>query len=124
MTSEEKRIFFQCLFSVAWADGEIGAQENALLTTLYNSVELGVDDRAMVKAWFEAAPPEPDWRVPAGDPQMRRALVEQVFLVAMSDRVVNAAEIELLERLRDRVCMSNEEFQQLAVRVERALSSE
>lgn len=123
MTSDEKRVFFQCLFSVAWVDGEIGDQERGILKTLYDNVELVPEHREEVRGWFDEAPPEPDWRIPAGNPQMRRALVEQVFLVAMADQLVNAAEIELLERLRDRVCMSNDEFQELAVRVERALSS-
>lgn len=123
MTNDEKVTFFQCLFAIAWTDGEIGEQENAILATLFNNVSLADDQRDVVSRWFDTEPPEPDWSIPAADAAMRESLVSQVFLIAASDGVVNAAEIAMLDRLRDRLGMPNDEFQSIAVEVEKMLAN-
>lgn len=123
MTNDEKVMFFQCLFAIAWTDGGIGEQENAILATLFNNVELDPERRSEISRWFDAAPPEPDWPTAAASSELRRALVGQVFLIAASDGIVNADEIAMLERLRDRLSMPNDEFQAIAVEVEKVLAN-
>lgn len=118
MTDEEKRVFLQCLFSAAWVDGSIGESEQAILATLYNNVELPPDDRDVVDAWFETPPPEPDWLRAARDPKLRRTLFKQVYLIAASDGNVDLAEFGMLDRLRGKLDLSDEEFSTIASEIE------
>lgn len=122
MTYEEKRMFLQCLFAVAWVDGEIGASENAILATLFNHVELPPEDREVVAHWFDGPPDEPDWQMAAGTPDLRTALLEQVYLIAASDGTVDAREVGLLDRLRHKLSVSDEEFEHLARKIERIVT--
>lgn len=123
MTSEEKRTFLQCLFAIAWVDGEIGSTENAILATLFNHVELPPADRDEVSAWFDAPPAEPDWGFAAQNETLRTTLLEQVFLVAASDGAVQHTELGMLERLRERLGVSEAEFAAIAQRIERVVAS-
>ena len=123
MTAEEKRTFLQCLFTVAWTDGEIQERENAILATLFNNVELPQEDRRAVEKWFDAPPPEPDWFIAASTPDLRHALVEQVMLVAGADGNVDLGEMGLVERLRSKLGMEEEEFQKIVAKVEKILAS-
>lgn len=123
MTFEEKRMFLQCLFAVAWVDGEIGKTENAILATLFNHVELPHEDREVVHGWFEAPPEEPDWHAAAATPELRQALLEQVYLVAASDGTLEATELGLMDRLRTKLGVSDEEFNEVATKIEKLVSS-
>ncbi len=122
MTVEEKRMFLQCLFAAAWVDGEIGVAENAILATLFNHVEMPPADRDVVAAWFDAAPPEPNWEMAASTPELRTALLEQVFLVAASDGTVDARELVLLERLRSRLRLTDDEFNAAVQKIEKLVA--
>lgn len=119
MTDEQKLIFFQYLFAIAWVDGTLGADEHEILVGLFNVVELGDSARAEVAAWFDAPPAVPDWT--DVDPGMREVLVEQVFRIAASDGVVNVDEIAMLDRLREKLAMDDAQFQSILVKVEKTL---
>lgn len=122
MTFEEKQTFLQCLFAIAWVDGEIGPNENAILATLFNHVELPQEEREVVATWFDSPPPEPDWQHAAATPELRTALLEQVFLVAASDGLVDSRELGLLERLRTRLGVSDKEFAAVATKIEKLVT--
>jgi uncharacterized tellurite resistance protein B-like protein len=122
MTFEEKRMFLQCLFAIAWVDGAIGETENAILATLFNHVELPHEDREAIVTWFDAPPPEPDWEAAAATPELRTALLEQVYLVAASDGSVEASELRLMEGLRQRLKVGDAEFNAVAQKIEKLVS--
>lgn len=122
MTVDEKRLFLQCLFTIAWVDGSIAPMENALLATLFNHVALPADERETISAWFDAAPPEPDWAQVEAMPELRTTLLEQVYLVAASDGRVEAGEVGLLERLRTRLGVDDAEFEAIARKIEKIVS--
>lgn len=122
MTNEEKQVFLQCLFSAAWVDGSIGEKENALLATLYNNVELPAEQRDVIDGWFDSPPPEPDWFKAASNAELRDALFKQVFLIAASDGNVDMAEVGLLERLKSKLGLSDQEFAALTAEVERIIA--
>ena len=118
MEFEEKRMFLQCLFAIAWVDGSIGETENAILATLFNHVELPHEDREAIIKWFDDPPPEPDWHAAAATPETRTALLEQVYLLAASDGTVARTEMGLIERLRSKLGVSDEEFQAVVKKIE------
>lgn len=122
MTPEQKRTFLQCLFTAAWTDGSLQASEHAILATLYNNVDLPPADREVVDRWFDEPPPEPDWLTASSSPELRKALVSQVVLVAASDGAVDIDEMGLLERLRTRLGMDDAEFQKVVLEVEKVLA--
>lgn len=122
MTPKEKRIFLQCLFSVAWVDGEISEQENAILAILFNNVGLPPDDREVVNEWFDAPPPEPDWFVAGSDDEMRNTLLQQVVLIAASDGTVDLDEVGLVDRLRQKLGVDDEELSGIVQKVEAILA--
>lgn len=122
MTFEQKRVFMQCLFAVAWVDGEIGPTENAILATLFNHVELPQEVREEISGWFDEPPREPDWHAAAATPELRTALLEQVFLVAASDGTIEMSELGLLERLQDKLGIEDAEFNAVAKKIEKIVS--
>ncbi len=123
MNTEQKNLFFQCLFSVAWTDGTVGEEERELLTGMVEHLTMDEEERERLARWFESPPDEPDWRT-AVSGELADQLVRQVFLVAASDGVVNTDEISMLERLRMRMEMTQEHFQSLLVEAEKLLAGQ
>lgn len=122
LTTEQKKTFFQVMFTIAWVDGSIGVEENAILATLFNNVELPEEHRDEVETWFETEPPAPDWEMLAGTEGLADLLMRQVLLVAGADRVYNLKEMQLLERMREQLGMSEADFSRLATEVELILT--
>lgn len=122
LTTEQKKTFFQVMFTIAWVDGSIGVEENAILATLFNNVELPEEHRDEVETWFETEPPAPDWEMLSGTEGLADLLMRQVLLVAGADRVYNLKEMQLLERMREQLGMSEADFSRLATEVELILT--
>lgn len=115
MTSIDMKDVFQTLFAVAWADGKLGDQERRFLGELVHRSAAGVD--AMV--WFEQAPPEPSWQKLRADTDTATAIVRQAVYMAAVDETIQYQETLVLERLREKLGLSDKQFHGILLEVER-----
>lgn len=121
MKVEDRMGMMQYLFAAAWADGGLAEEEGEILATLLSGMELEEDELSTVRQWFSSPPAEPNWSVLANMPEMQEAIIRQAMVLAGSDLSYSVEEIQFLEKLRDRVGMSNDRFQGIWKDVERLL---
>lgn len=114
MTSIDMNDVFQTLFAVAWADGELKERERTFLADLVQRSE----EASGVTHWFTNAPPQPDWDQLRDAPDTARAVLRQAVYMAAADETVQYEETMLLERLREQLGLSEQEFHQILREVE------
>jgi tellurite resistance protein len=116
MRSIDMADVFQTLFAVAWADGELREQERNFLGDLVHRSEAG----AQASAWFKQAPPEPDWQALRADDESASAVLRQAMYMAAADETIQYEETLLLDRLREQLGLSEDDFRRIQQEVEQA----
>ena len=114
MRSIEMRDVFQTLFAVAWADGELREDERTLLSDLIQRSEVGGE----VGHWFDEAPDEPNWGALKDNAVAASAIMRQAMHMAAADQSVQYEETLLLERLRKKLGLSEQQLASLQREVE------
>ncbi|QDG54803.1 hypothetical protein FIV42_29870 [Persicimonas caeni] len=104
---------FQTLFAVAWADGELRDRERTFLMDLVQRSESAPE----VTGWFSEPPPELNWEG-YRDEETAIALVRQAAYMAAADETVQFEEVELLERLRAQLGLTEQQFHGVLQEVE------
>ena len=121
MSPEEQVTFLQYLFDAAWADGALASEEAEILSTILSGIEASDDELTRIRAWFDSAPPEPDWAVARGNAELSEILMRQAMVLAGSDLEYSQDEMAYLERLRERLGMDEAVYHGIWQRVERLL---
>ncbi len=116
MTSIDMKDVFQTLFAVAWADGQLREHERTFLADLVHRSAAGSE----ALGWFDQAPPEPDWHGLRADHDTAVAIVRHAADMAAADDTIQYQETQLLERLREQLGLSEQDFQAIMVEVEQA----
>ncbi|MFP4599553.1 MAG: hypothetical protein ACOC9J_05380 [Persicimonas sp.] len=115
MTSIDMKDVFQTLFAVAWADGELKEQERRFLGDLVERSEAGSE----ASKWFTEPPAEPDWNRLSADASLAATVLRQAIYMAATDKTVQYEETLVLDRLREQLGISKEDFQRIQQEVER-----
>lgn len=112
-------LFLHYLFSLAWADGEMQESERTFLERLVSTMDLDEVAAKEVNAWFDAPPEEEaDWDGLSAHYALRDGLMERALLLSGADRVVQLAEMQLLERLKFRLGYDDEAYFRIVKKVE------
>lgn len=115
MRSIDMKDVFQTLFAVAWADGELREREKTFLADLLERSEVGAE----VTGWFDEPPPVPQWDELRSDPEAARGILRQAMYTAAADQTVQYEEQMLMDRLREQLGVSQQDFHDLQQDVER-----
>lgn len=125
MDLKKKYALIRGLFEIAWADGEIQEEERNALQLLVSSLELDEANAREVKTWFAEAPDDAGdtWDVLAADPEAAELAMRQVLTIAAADRTFKWNELQLLDKVRERLGITDARFDELAMDVERSIGS-
>ena len=113
-SSLDNRALLHLLFSVAWTDGELAVSEREYLKGLYERLEI----TGGVSQWFDEPPETPDWNALRADSDTAEAVLRHAMVVAAADDRVAYEETTLMERLRERLGVSETDFHAIQREVE------
>ena len=74
--------------------------------------------------WLQRAPPEPNWNLLKTQPEIARDVLKQAMLLSMLDMSVSIEEMQLLERLKEHIGMSQQDFWQIQAEVEKIIAAQ
>lgn len=118
-TQRVETLFLHYLFSLAWADGEMQGSERTFLERLVSSMGLDEGAASLVNGWFEAPPEdEANWDGLSAQYALKEGLMERALLLSGADRVVQLAEMQLLERLKFKLGFDDDAYFRIVQRVE------
>jgi uncharacterized tellurite resistance protein B-like protein len=106
---EQDKAILQTLVSVAWADGEFAERERQLLDALLESFSANETEAAELRSY--AAKPRTLDDIPLTELSFadRRAALQHAVVLSWVDGAQHQAELDLLEKLRDKLHIPAEE---------------
>ena len=122
MTSDQKFICLQAIFTLAWVD-DFHDKEVAYLKALVERMALEPARQLVAMGWFEQAPEAPDWEAIRRDPTMGEQILHQAIYLSMLDMTVTAKELSFLQRLRQHLGLEEMVFYRVQSQVEQSLFS-
>jgi uncharacterized membrane protein YebE (DUF533 family) len=103
--------------AVAWADGTLATAESEALVRLIRAAELTADEREAAMRLLEEPVEVPVMYLKSLTPAVRRGIYRAACRMAMADRVFQAAERWMLDRLRDMLELDEAEARELEAEV-------
>lgn len=118
LSQREKLELFEVLCEVAWADGKLAPQEQALIEQLLGLSHLDEPSRARVRAGLAAPPPPvaPGLRRRV-DRATRRFVLEQAILLTLADDEQHGDELTALQAIAARLGGGPQELEETLVEV-------
>ncbi len=124
MQQEFKKTCIQYIFGLAWSDGHFDPVEREFLATLVDRADLSHDDYMEVITWLEQAPPDPNWALLRHQPEIATDVLKQAMLLAMLDMSVSVEESAFLDKLRNHIGMSQQDFWAIQAEVEKIIAAQ
>lgn len=120
MTSDQKFICLQAIFTLAWVD-DFHDEEAAYLRALVDRMKLEPPRHLVAMGWFKQAPNEPNWESICLDPTLGEQILHQAIYLSMLDMTVTARELSFLQRLREKLGLEEMVFYRIQAQVEQSL---
>lgn len=121
---QEKRSVLNCLFRLAWADGQFRAEEKSVLDRLMSRMGLSRSEiMAEIQAHSEG-PPEDDGELNLTDPTARRDAMRMILMVCFADQEIPEGEVEFIAPLALRLGFTAAQLEELRTEAEQALNPE
>ncbi len=123
MTSQQDKLqFFQALLWAAWSDDALLQVEQQIVRDLMSNASLDEESARQVESWFLEPPDEPDWTPFRADPAMGEALMRDIALIVLGDKVVNLEEMEQLGHVQSALGMADSDLHRILQEVEASLA--
>ncbi|RMG17667.1 MAG: TerB family tellurite resistance protein [Planctomycetota bacterium] len=119
LSAGEKSELIEVLLHLAWADGEVSAEERALIERQLQLAELERSVATRLRKRLNTPPgsePLADL-LPIRDAATRRFLLEQAVLLTLVDDAQDTAELDALERVAERLGCGEGELEEILVEV-------
>ena len=118
------RFVLQCLFAIAWSDGELVEEERELLRSLGSAMNLSDDLASEVEGWYANAP-DPEVGAPLSfSSQEAERLMRWIFEIASADMIFSLKEYQFVTRLREHIGMTEDMYHRLQREVEEQIKEE
>lgn len=121
---QEKRSVLNCLFRLAWADGDFGAEEKSVLDRLMSRMGLSRSEIMNEINAHSQGPPEDDGGLNITDPESKREAMKMILMVCFADQQIPEGEVEFIAPLALRLGFTAAQLQELRGEVEQALTPE
>lgn len=114
-----ERKLLEALFAVAWSDGRLRDDERRYLSGALDHGEFDIDVVRTARGWLDAPPSDPpDFDALSAKVDVAVAVLREAMRLAAADDTVQFEELQILERLRGALGISQDTFHAIQREVE------